>query len=192
MSEMQNLVSVIIPVSEPEFFQESMNSICSQSYRNLEIIIVDSSEDSEEIKAVLSAMQDERIRYFYQKKSGVANALNFGIEKASGKYIARMDSDDVAFSYRIVRQMEFMDTHPKVDVVASSYLIIDDAGKVRREERKQCSGDELQYSLLFDNPICHPTVMFRKTLFEKGWRYQNVFAEDYDFWTRLADRKSVV
>lgn len=180
-----SLVSVVMPVSGPEFFQESLESICNQIYQNLEIIIVDSSE-KKQVQDIVYSMNDKRIRYFYQKKSGVANALNFGIAKASGEYIARMDSDDVAFLNRIAKQSEFLDVHPEIALVAASCMIINEKGECIREEIRQCSADEIKYRLLFDNPICHPTVMFRKSVFEQGWKYENVFAEDYDLWVRLA------
>lgn len=181
-----NLVSIVIPVSGTEFFEEALKSICDQTYRNLEIIIIDSSEENEKILNMISSRRDRRIRYFYQKRSGIANALNFGIEKATGTYLARMDADDVAFPNRIAVQAAFMDTHPEIDVVASSCMIINEKGVCVREEHRPCSCDEIPYQLLFDNPISHPTVMFRSALFVQGWRYQNVASEDYDLWVRLA------
>lgn len=183
---MSGLVSVVMPVSGREYFKEALGSICNQTYRNLEIIIIDSSDDRSEIKEILSMIPDKRIRYFYQERNGVANALNFGIAKAEGQYIARMDADDIAFPERIMRQVEYMGKHPEIDVAASSYMLIDGKGKYIKKEVKSFSGKEVKFELLFDNPICHPTVMFRKSLFDEGWSYRNVFAEDYDMWTRLA------
>lgn len=188
---MSDLVSVIMPVSGKEYFEEALESICSQTYRNLEIIIIDSSDDRGEIKEVLSMVRDERIRYFYQKKSGVANALNLGIAKAKGQYIARMDADDVAFPERIMRQVEYLELHQEIDAAASSYIHIDRKGDYIKKEDRPFSYEEIKYELLFDNPICHPTIIFRRSVFDEGWSYRNVFAEDYDMWTRLAIRKNL-
>lgn len=66
---MSDLVSIVMPVSGKLYFKESLDSICNQTYRNLEIIIIDSSDDQNEIKEILLAVQDERIRYFYQEKA---------------------------------------------------------------------------------------------------------------------------
>lgn len=183
--QMSGLVSIIMPVSGGEYFKESLESICNQTYRNLEIIIIDSSDSQSGIKEVISGLRDERIRYFYQEKRGVANALNLGIARAKGQYIARMDADDVAFLGRITRQVEYMEAHPEIDAAASSYILIDGRGGYIKEEVKSFSFEEMKYELLFDNPICHPTVIFRRSIFDDGWSYRDVFAEDYDMWTRL-------
>ncbi|MEY8336983.1 glycosyltransferase [Lachnospiraceae bacterium 62-35] len=183
---MKDLVSVVMPVCGSDYVKESLDSICNQTYENLEIIIIDSSDETEKIREIVSGMGEKRINYFYQEKSGVANALNFGIGKSMGKYIARMDGDDIAAPHRIAVQAEFMDSHPEIDVIASSYVMIDGEGNYIKKEIKQFSDDEIRWELLFDNPICHPTIMFRKAIFDRGWAYQNVFAEDYDLWTRMA------
>lgn len=188
---MSGLVSVIMPVSGKVYFKESLDSILNQTYCDLEIIIIDSSDDRSEIKEVISMVQDKRIRYFYQEKSGVANALNFGIAKAEGQYIARMDADDVAFPERIMRQVEYMEDNPDIDVAASSYILINENGNYIKKEVKSFTFEEVKFELLFDNPICHPTIMFRRSIFDEGWLYRQVFAEDYDMWTRLAVCKRI-
>lgn len=183
---MSELVSVVMPVSGKKYFKESLESIYNQTYQNLEIIIIDSSDDRSEIKEVLSMIVDERVRYFYQEKSGVANALNYGIAKANGKYIARMDADDEAFPERIMRQVKYMEDNPEIDVAASSYILINENGNYLKKEVKSFTYEEVKFELLFDNPICHPTIIFRRSVFDEGWSYRQVFAEDYDMWTRLA------
>lgn len=188
---MLELVSVVIPVSGTKYLKESIDSICRQTYRSQEIIIIDSSDKPDEVKEILLQMGDERIVYFYQERSGVANALNFGISKASGQYIARMDADDIAFPDRIATQVKYMNEHPEIDATASSYMLIDKNGNCLKKEIKKFSSEEIKCELLFGNPICHPTMMFRDSIFEEGWRYHNVFAEDYDLWTRLVIRKKM-
>lgn len=166
--------------------REAIDSVIKQTYKNCEVIVVnDGSTDNGKTERIALSYGNS-IRYYYKKNSGVADALNFGITVASGQYIARMDADDVALPDRIAVEVKYMEDHPEIDVVASSYILIDEKGRLIKEELKSFSCEEIKYELVFDNPICHPTVMFRKSVFDEGWLYRNVFAEDYDMWTRLA------
>ncbi len=189
---MSALVSIVIPVyNGSDYMWEAIDSIIKQTYKNREIIVVNDGSTDEGKTEEIALSFGNSIKYYCKENGGVADALNFGITMASGQYIARMDADDVALPDRIAKQVEYMEKHPEIDVAASSYMLIDRKGKLIKEEFKQFSFEEIKYELLFDNPICHPTVMFRRSIFDEGWSYRNVFAEDYDMWTRLAICKNI-
>ena len=84
-----------------------------------------------------------------------------------------------------------MEHHQEIDAVASSYIQINRRGEFIKKEVQSFSYEEIKYELLFDNPICHPAIMFRRAIFDEGWSYRNVFAEDYDMWTRLVIHKNL-
>lgn len=92
----QPLISVIIPIYNVEkYLNRCLNSICNQSYSNLEILLInDGSTDQSEIIALQYAKKDKRIKYFYKTNGGLSSARNYGINKCNGEYISFVDSDD--------------------------------------------------------------------------------------------------
>ncbi len=179
------LISVVMPVSyETEYLQEAVGSIMQQSYTNWELILVSASKDREKVLALLP--KDERIHYFYRAKNGIADALNFGIKKAAGEYIARMDADDISMPDRFKKQIEYLRVHKDVDVVGAWFIKMNADGTIFEEPRLPESHEAICVNMIFENPICHPSVMFRREVFDGGNGYKKVVAEDYDLWTRLA------
>lgn len=179
------LVSVIIPVCGVDFFEEALDSILEQTYQNIEVIVVDGSDDDSVKELLRRRGHDDRIKYFYREKNGIADALNYGLEQAMGDYVARMDADDISLPNRIEEQIAYLRVNEDVDVVGADYRVIDKNGKQLDERRLVENNEEIQVKLIFENPICHPTVMFRKNVLNAGWRYSKAFTEDYELWTRM-------
>ena len=115
--EMKEKISVLIPTyNVDKFVEKAVRSIMLQSYDNLEIIIVDdcSADNTFSILQKL-ANEDSRIKLFRNKENmKIAATLNFALEQATGKYIARMDGDDIADSTRIETLYNYLQEHPKV------------------------------------------------------------------------------
>ena len=93
------------------YISEAVGSILNQTYQDLELIIVDGSDDSERMKKLVCV--DPRVKYFYREKRGIADALNFAVDHANGEYIARMDADDVAKNDRIKKQLKSKESKEK-------------------------------------------------------------------------------
>ena len=181
----QELVSVLIPTcNEYRYLKKSIESILGQTYHNLEVIVIDSSDDVNKTKSLIH-LEDKRVHYFYRKKNGLADALNYGIENANGKYIARMDADDISKANRIEKQVDFFEKNADISILGSSFEVIDEKDIIKNKIYLPASNDEIFAKLLFENPLCHPSIMFRKRVFSDGNRYRKVFSEDYDLWTRL-------
>lgn len=181
----KELVSVVLPVNdETEFLKEAVGSIMQQSYANWELILVSASEDREKVLSLLP--KDERIHYFYREKNGIADALNFGIRQAAGEYIARMDADDISMADRFEKQAGYLREHKDVDILGTWFIKINADGTTFEERRLPECHEAICANLMFENPICHPSVMFRRQVFDRGNEYRRVVAEDYDLWTRLA------
>ena len=185
MQDLQNTpqISVLMSVYNPgsrEFFFDAVNSIISQTFSNWEMILCDngSSEDQSEMIREAAAL-DSRIIYMrLEENKGIGAALNAAINISSGRYIARMDADDISKPERFSCQYEFLENNPGYQWVGSNAELINSNGRwaVWRMPKKPDSKDFLRFS-----PYIHPSVMFRKDVLvqnggypEKGGR-----AEDY-------------
>src|SRR4051812_19112608 len=107
------LVSVLMPVYNAEkHLQEAMESILNQSYTHFEFVIInDGSEDRS--ASIINSYQDKRIKLIVnQENKGLIYSLNYGISQCTGKYIVRMDADDISLKERIYEQVQFMESHP--------------------------------------------------------------------------------
>lgn len=179
-------VTVLMPVYNGEqFLHEATNSILTQTFADFEFLIInDGSTDS--TVEIINSFQDERIRLINNKKNlGIVTSLNKGLTLARGKYIARMDADDIALPYRLEKQVDFMDNHPEIGVSGSWVKTI---GKYPNQIHKFPTDPELlKCILLFRSPIAHPSVIIRKdTLLKNDLKYNinRNCAQDYDLWIR--------
>lgn len=178
------LVSVVMPVYNAEkYLRESIDSILNQTYKNFEFIIInDGSTDNS--PDIVRSYDDPRIIFVDNKQnSGLVSVLNQGLNLAHGKYVARMDADDISLPNRFETQIEFMETHPTVGVLGASFHIF---GGIDRLETKK-KYPNLRY-LLKTCPVGHPTVMMRRSVIDRyGVRYdpQYKHAEDYELWMRM-------
>ena len=125
------IVSVVMSVLNGErFLREAVESILDQSLREFEFIIInDGSTDFS--GSILDSYQhkDPRLRVVHQENMGLVESLNRGCGLARGKYIARMDADDIAIQDRLRWQADFMETHPEVGVVGGAVEVIDTTGR---------------------------------------------------------------
>lgn len=166
--------------------REAVDSILNQSLANFELIIIDdgSTDGSSEI---LQTYQDPRIRLVRNESNkGLARSLNKGIEMAKGKYVARMDADDIALPRRLEMQTEYMEKHPEVMVLGTAYEEFSSHGT--HTVTPYLDHLQMHARLLFNPPIAHPTAMIRGSLLQdESFRYdpQYLRAQDYDLWSRM-------
>lgn len=185
------LVSVVMATfNEPvEYISASIKSILEQTYSNLELIIVDDSTRQDTVVAINNfAIQDSRVHVIrHKERIGFVNALNEGLRVALGKYIARMDGDDIALPNRLKCEVDYLETHKKVAVLGGAMNIINETGLITSERRYPLSGIKLHLWAMFRNPLAHPTVIFRSELVKKGFHYDTAQkkAEDIELWLRL-------
>lgn len=181
----RSLISVIIPVyTYNDYFEESLLSIVNQSYKNIEIVIIDDSNDVN-IASVISKINDDRIRLITGNNLGLSAALNLGIQLSNGHYIARMDSDDIAEPNRIIKQSEFLEKF-NLDVCGSNIKIF---GSFIQKSTFVEFDDEIKFYLLFGSPLAHPTIFAKAEVLKKiNYDMQFSAAEDYDLWCRMANQ----
>lgn len=189
------LLSVIMPVYNAEkYLVAAIESILKQNYTKFEFLIVDDgSTDNSPMIIKKYALQDPRIKSFFNERNlRLPATLNYMINKASGKYIARMDADDIAEPCRLLTQINYLEQHPEIAVVGSWYRVYDDRMKqLQYTDRKPTSPQLINiYLHLWGSPLGHPTVMLRKSVFEVVAGYNQSMhesAEDYDLWLRLSN-----
>ena len=170
-------ISVLMPVynTKEEYLRTSIESILSQTFTDFEFIIVNDGSTNNAEEVILS-YKDSRIKYVKQENQGIVGALNNGWSKASGKYIARMDSDDIAYPERFAKQIKFLEENPEYSLVGSWAKIIPSNNVIKLPQ------DIKVMDLLADCMFIHPSIMFRKADFEKfNLQYETGFeyAEDY-------------
>lgn len=185
------LISVIMPVyNTAPFLKEAIESILTQTETDFELILInDASNDSS--SEVINQSNDSRIRIINNEKNlGLAVSLNKGIRAATGKYIARMDGDDIALPNRFEEQLKIIKSADRRTVVCSTCLLIDETGnKIGKwkDDSKYQSPKEIRNQLPNNNCIVHPSVMIRRDLLsEFFYDPEQHESEDYDLWLRMA------
>lgn len=183
-------VSVLMPVYNGErFLGEALSSIQRQSFRDLEIVVVDDgSTDGTAAILDAAAASDPRIRILHQANAGHVRALNAGLQQVRGRYVARMDADDIARENRLEEQARFLNDHPDVAVVGTAATVIDARGVEGTSVRFPTEHGVLRWTMCFMSPIIHPTAMLRTDRLRAtgGYDASMRHAEDYDLWLRLS------
>lgn len=187
----QPLVSVIMATyNEPKtFIEQSINSILNQTYKNLELIIADDSTNNDTLEVINNAAaKDSRVKVIRkQERMGFVPALNFALKAARGELLARMDGDDVSLSDRIEKQVLFAENYSDIDVFGGCMNIINEKGEVISYRHYPTTPSKIKLMFMFRSPFAHPTVMFRRSIIDKGFLYNPNYkkAEDIDFFMRL-------
>lgn len=184
------LISVILPLYNEPLNQakESIESICKQTYRRLEILLLLDNPQNEPLKKLMMDYQnsDPRVKcVFNEQNIGLPATLNKGINEANGAYIARMDGDDISLPERLEKQLDFLISHPNVDLVGCDAFAIDENGIKIGYYSKMKNNYSLKKMLEHcSTSLIHPTWLGKKELFERCL-YRNFFrSQDYDFMLR--------
>jgi len=184
------MISVVMPVYNGEkFLKEAIESILNQTYKDFEFLIVyDKSTDGTLSIIQEFQEQDARVVLINGDKEGISGALNKGIKEAKGKYIARMDADDISLPIRFEKQISHMQ-NLGLDICGGHSLLIDSDGKINGIGIMPRSHDLCGLAMMFRVPFPHPGVMIRKGfLTDYSLEYgQSTYqaAEDFDMWVRM-------
>lgn len=184
------LVSVVMPVKNGErFVAAAVESILNQTYKNYELLIVDdgSSDGTVEILNKYAKKYPGKVKVFYGKKSrGAFGAVNWILNKSRGKYLAPMDSDDVAYKDRLAKQAAFMEANKDVVVVGSQVEIIDGEGIVVGEKNLPTEHEQIYQDFARVHPMVHPAVMIRRSMLPtKNRLYHDRFGVNDDYFTLM-------
>ncbi|SDK81106.1 Glycosyl transferase family 2 [Pedobacter sp. ok626] len=184
------LVSVLMPVYNAEkFLHDAIESILAQTFTNFEFIIInDGSTDRSEL--IIQSNHDDRIKYHPNAGNlGIVATLNKGLALAQGKYIARMDADDISLPERLALQFHFMEANPLFAVCGAQAINIDEKGNHIGIIKVPETDEEIKVQLLFNNVFIHPLTFFRtETIKQYGYSQNYQYAEDYYLLTQIAEK----
>ncbi len=186
-------ISLILPFYNAEdTLEAAIKSILNQSLNDFEILLIDnnSTDNSTNIAQKL-ALTDLRIQLLFETKQGVANAMNCGLKKARGKFLARMDADDIAHPNRLEKQVAYLKKNTEIGFVGSEVEYVphnkNTAGFSRFVDWANSfhTPEEIELNRFIEIPIVNPTILFRRELFEKyGGCFDGDFPEDYEMQLR--------
>lgn len=186
-------VSVIMSEynTEEKHLRQSIESILNQSFRNFEFIIINDGSSNKLID-IVNSYEDERVRIINNKENlGLARSLNRGIEASRGKYLVRMDTDDISHKNRIEKQLKFIENNPEYSVVGTSINLITDGDK---KYPKHMEGEIDKTAFVNGTIPVHPTVIMNKEDVLEIGMYQTTNvnrSEDFVLWAELllADKR---
>ena len=200
-------VSVILPVhNRPEYLVEAAESILAQTFRDLELVIVDDCSDNPQTASVAAdiAAKDPRVRVIRRKKNGgVAAARNTGVAAARAPFLALMDDDDISEPKRLEKQVAFLKNNPEVASVACRKVIIDRRGRfvkshspprktvaISRPSPPAAVGDDIPVASVGDFAPLNASAVFRREPFDAIGGYRECYraAEDHDIILRMQEK----
>ena len=191
------LVSIVMAVyNGQEYLQEAVDSILCQTYTGFELIIINDAS-TDRTRELLAQITDKRVKVIHlEENKGAAFALNLGIEKAKGKWIAVHDADDLSYPWRIEKQIDYLNKHR--DLVAAGSFIECIPGRKDHIPKQNISGleklinrvqtsEEIKLELYRTCPLTHGTMIYSKKAFINLGKYNSdlKISYDYDLWTRL-------
>lgn len=189
MIDNKPLVSVVIPVfNGASYLEEAVTSVFKSTYRNIEVLLIDdgSTDKSKELCAKLEAKYTRVKFYSFEKNKGLGRVLNFAIEKAQGKYICRLNQDDIMLPHRIRTQVDYLTQHPDVVALGSSIRLFDEKG---RTQIVHFLARDAQIKRVWHivSPFADPSVMYRKDVAREVGGYKQEFwpGDDTHLWIRM-------
>ena len=185
------LITVLMAVYNGErWLHDSINSILQQTYINFEFIIINDGSNDNSLQIINEfAFNDKRINVYNKKNSGLTDSLNYGIQKAKGKWIARIDADDISNPCRLKKQLEYTFINEDIVLVGSGLVIIDENGKHGKTYTYSAKSSSLKQRLSKGLPFfAHSSAFFKLSTVEElgGYRPQFIRSQDQDLWLRLA------
>ncbi len=180
---------------KPKYLKQALESIWDkQTLKPDEIVLVEDGKLTDELYQIIEQWGEKlngRLKRIpLPKNQGLAKALNAGIKYCSGEYIARMDSDDISASERFEKQICFLENNPDIDILGSAIREFnDDSEESNIRYYPKTTEKAIEY-IVKATPLAHPSVMFRRKVFEKGNRYPENYGsnEDIAFWFELLSK----
>ena len=187
------VISVIMAIhnENKQWIKASIDSVLNQSYQNFEFIIINDNPKRVLNNNILNSYSDDRIIVINNEKNiGLTKSLNKGLKLSCGEFIARMDADDISLKYRLENQLEFFLENNDIGVCGSSIELFGEKKTIKKNIKQYpLSNKEIKTEFLFSNPVCHPAVMFRRSIFiNNGIFYYDEEikkAQDFDIWFRV-------
>ncbi len=187
-------ISVIMAVrNQADYLKAAIKSILAQTFSDFEFIIInDGSIDR--TKEIILSFDDKRIKYFENRRIGLTKSLNKGLQLAQGKYIARMDADDISAPYRLEKQFRYLENSSDIVLVGSwiKFFVYEKEEEGQVWKCPQGSG-LINYLLFYGNQLAHSSIFFRRQeILQMGGYNEDIeFAQDYDLYCRLIKKYKI-
>ncbi|OGZ72552.1 MAG: hypothetical protein A2908_01625 [Candidatus Staskawiczbacteria bacterium RIFCSPLOWO2_01_FULL_38_12b] len=185
------LVSVIIPTyNRKELVARAVNSVFEQTYKNIEIIVIDDASDDDTFEVIRELSKKDARMFILRNETnlGLAITLNKAIQFSHGEYIARLDDDDFWCNIKkLEKQVDFLEKNKEYALVGGGAVKINKEGKQILRYLLPEHDEDIREKILIDGVFAHVTVLFRKSVFEESGGYDenlNGF-EDWDLWLKL-------
>lgn len=187
---MNPLISVVMPVRDGgEYLEVAVDSIFKQSCSDLELLLID--DHSKDTAVASLDRSDPRLRIVECNGRGLVDACNTGFALSRGRYVARMDSDDISLARRLACQLEYLNEYPEVDIAGCCVEIFSAMGIRGGLERYQRwlnsvrTPEQIRKQIFIESPLPNPGVMLRKRALRRLGGYRHCkWPEDYDLWLR--------
>lgn len=181
------VVSVLMPAFNAEkYVAQAINSILQQSFHHFELIILNDGS-TDDTSQIIEKINDQRIRVIQlEQNQGLVKARNRLVEEARGKYLAFLDSDDVAMPDRLQKQVDFLE-QDGADLCGSAYYsLYEGKGKTKSSKERYTDAD-IRALITISSPLCNPAVMGKAEIFKRfPYSAGKDYAEDYSLWAQLA------
>lgn len=184
----KELISVIMSTYNETLMEvrQAVESILSQTYQKIELIIISDNPKNLEVIDFLKAIKDNRVKVFYNEQNmGLVGSLNKALRYSKGNYIARMDSDDIAYKDRLEKQLKYMKKND-LSIVGGALELINENGNVVKNIMKFPTSEfKIKKCILWGSCIAHPTWLVKKNVYSELGGYREIaYCEDYDFLLR--------
>lgn len=189
-------ISVVMATYNGEkYIKPAIDSILNQTFSDFEFLIVDDcSSDLTSVILDQYQNQDLRVKVITNSQNlKQTKSLNRALEVASGRYIARMDDDDIADLGRLEKQFQFMEQNPDLALCGSLGWVIDENGQRIQDKNLAVGRERIKQRLLFNNQFIHSSLFIRKEILDREGFYNEKFvkAQDYELVLRLAGKYPV-
>lgn len=197
MKELMHVkLSVIMSVKDGDIIllNQAVESVLRQTLADFEFLIMNDGSTNPEIISYLEELprRESRIKVFRQENSGLAKSLNALLDLAKGEFCARMDGDDIALPDRFKKQIGYLNDNPKVGVVGTKCLYVNDRMKPVFVTKYSNSFSPARFQK--ENPIVHSSVMFRTQLIKSVGGYIEQFNGDEDrcLWYCVSEKADII
>jgi glycosyltransferase involved in cell wall biosynthesis len=185
-------VTVLLAVFNGQtYLRSAIDSVLAQTYVDFELLVIDDGSTDGTLPILREFEKaDPRVRPITRPNKGLTNTLNEGLGLARGKYLARMDADDLCLPTRFEKQVAYLDAHPDCVLVGSRVLLIDPEGMPLKEMATETAHEQIDHAHLNRGwPVVHPAVMMRLDAVQKAGGYRDEFntLEDLDLFLRLGE-----
>lgn len=182
-------ISVLMPAYNAEkHIEEAVKSILNQTFKDFELIIIDDNSTDNTWQIIQKFKSDKRVKLFRNEKNiKLSKTLNKAITLAKGRYLARMDADDISYPERLELQFNFMEKHPAVGIVGGTMDIISEDCQFIAKRMYHQTDNEIRKHIFRYSPYSHPLIMIRAAVLQQSGVYDNIYnpAEDYELYFRI-------